>query len=117
MTSKIINTNTNIINEGMVNSAIAQGQQSQQHLKVMSQQKMHKSPSSFLSEENTSPYMMHEQKKIKFYAHIEQIKDTRLIENLSSLKTKAEKQGCINSFAEIYDAMLKNILEIGEIVK
>ena len=78
---------------------------------------MHKSPSSFLSEENAPPYMVHEQKKIKFYAQIEQIKDTRLIENLSSLKTKTEKQTCINSFAEIYEAMLKNILEIGDIVK
>lgn len=33
------------------------------------------------------------------------------------LRAKTEKQTCINSFAEIYDAMLKNILEIGEIVK
>lgn len=70
-----------------------------------------------MSEDSAPPHKVLEQKKVKFYAQVEAIKDTRLIENLASLKSKSEKQKCIDSFAEIYDAMIKTILEISDVIK
>ncbi|KAL4468307.1 hypothetical protein ABPG72_015843 [Tetrahymena utriculariae] len=108
---------SNAEGDKLQNSAMAQGYQSQQQLKVISQQKVQKSPSSYMSEENAPPHMLFEQKKVKFYSQIVAIKETRLIENLASLKTQKEKQKCIDQFTELFDDLIKNIIEMSDIIK